>query len=196
MGGQKEKVVCSSCGEYSEIEFTAKVNVSTHPELKESILKGELFMWQCEHCGTPNFHKGPFLYHDSENKLLIILTEAKLSGEEIPEGYTARMVRSPGELIEKLKIFDAGLDDVVIETCKYILVQDLKKEVSLKFYKLDGADSEMIFAYPEDGQMQMLQVGFKLYEECSGIVGRNTEIKKATRGLVEVNSEWLSAFFA
>ena len=196
MGGQKEKVVCPSCGEHSEIEFTTKVNVSAQPELKEKILKGEFFIWNCTHCGASNFHKEPFLYHDSENKILIILTDAKLSGEEIPEGYTARMVRSPGELIEKIKIFDAGLDDVVIETCKYILVQDLKKEVSLKFYKLDGADSAMIFAYPEEGQMQMLQVGFKLYEECSGIVGRNTEIKKATRCLVEVNSEWLYEFFA
>ena len=54
----------------------------------------------------------------------------------------------------------------------------------------------MTFTYPEDGQMQMVETGFKVYEDCAGIVNRNPEMKKAARGLVAVGPDWLSRFFA
>ena len=105
-------------------------------------------------------------------------------------------MHSVGELIEKINIFDSGLDDVVIEMCKYVTRHELGKDVPLKFFKLNGADSEMTFTYPEDGQMQMVEVGFKVYGDCAGIVNRNPLMKEAAQGLVAVDSGWLSRFLA
>ena len=196
MGGQKEKVICRGCGKPHEVEYTGSVNVSANPELKEKVRSGEMFLWTCPDCGCVNLLNLPFLYHDPDGKLMILLAQTPLRSENLPEGYTGRLVRSVGELVEKINIFDAGLDDVVIEMCKYVTKHELGKDVQLKFFKIDGADSEMTFTYPEDGQMQMVETGFKVYEDCAGIVNRNPEMKKAARGLVAVGPDWLSRFFA
>lgn len=196
MGGQKEKVVCRSCGCTHEIDFTPSVDVSLHPELKQKVKSGEMFMWTCPECGCMNLAGLPFLYHDPGEKLMLILTNAQMRSEGLPEGYTGRIVHSVGELVEKINIFDSGLDDVVMELCKYVTCHELGKNVPLKFFKLGGADSEMTFTYPEDGQMQMVETGFKVYEDCAGIVNRNPEMKKAASGLVSVDRDWLSEFFA
>ena len=127
--------------------------------------------------------------------LMLVLTQAPLGAEGVPEGYIGRQVRSVGELIEKIKIFDAGLDDLVIELCKYVTCQELKKEVPLKFLRTDGADAEMTFAYPEGGEMQLVAVGFNTYEDCAGILARNPQVRASAAGLASIDRDWLRRFF-
>ena len=44
--------------------------------------------------------------------------------------------------------------------------------------------------------MQMLVVGFNVYEDCAGIVSRSPEIRSAASGPVRVDKEWIGQFFA
>ena len=61
---------------------------------------------------------------------------------------------------------------------------------------MDGADGNLVFTYPKDGRMEMVAVGFNVYEDCRGIVERNPQIKEAARGLVRIDPDWLRRFFA
>ncbi|MBR1868908.1 MAG: CpXC domain-containing protein, partial [Bacteroidales bacterium] len=155
---------CKKCGARHEMPAYSSIDISADPSLKEKVVSGELFTWTCPSCGTVNLVKYPFMYHDPAQKLLLVLSDAALKAESVPEGYTARRVRSVGELIEKIKISDAGLDDVAVELCKYVTLQEMGKEASLRFLKTEGADNELIFTYPEKGEMQMISVGFNVYE--------------------------------
>ncbi len=186
---------CSRCGEEHALDIPQSVNAATQPELRDRVRNGELFTWTCPHCGTVNLLKVPFLYHDPAEHLMLVLTDAPVNAEGVPEGYTGRQVRSVGDLIEKIKIFDAGLDDVIIEMCKYVTCQELKKEVPLKFVGTDGADGEMTFTYPEKGQMEMVAVGFNVYEDCAGILRRNPQVREGVSGLATVDQDWLSRYF-
>ncbi|MBQ9451329.1 MAG: CpXC domain-containing protein [Bacteroidales bacterium] len=186
---------CSRCGEEHALDIPQSVNAATQPELRDRVRNGELFTWTCPHCGTVNLLKVPFLYHDPAEHLMLVLTDAPVNAEGVPEGYTGRQVRSVGDLIEKIKIFDAGLDDVIIEMCKYVTYQELKKEVPLKFVGTDGADGEMTFTYPEKGQMEMVAVGFNVYEDCAGILRRNPQVREGVSGLATVDQDWLSRYF-
>lgn len=190
---QALKVICKKCGNSHDFEFTQSVNVAESPELKDKILSGEFFTWTCVECGTKNLINYPFLYHDSDSSLMILETSANIKSEGLPEGYTGRIVRSFGDLIEKIKIFDSGLDDIIIEMCKFITLQEMNKELALKFLKLDGADSELVFAYPLDDKMELLSVGFNVYEDCAGIVKRNREMRATD--LVVVDQNWIKRFF-
>ena len=137
---------CRVCGEQHTISFDNIINAGGHPELKEKVSSGEYFTWECPHCGAKNIIGGvPCLYHDSSEHLMVVLAGGVLKIDDVPEGYTCRIVDSVGELIEKVKIFNAGLDDAVMELCKYITCQELKKDVVLKFVKMDGADGEITF---------------------------------------------------
>lgn len=187
---------CPHCGAKTSIDYIPSINVQTEPELKEKVLSGELFTWTCPSCGGKALLKAPLLYHDPKERLMLLLTDLDLKSEELPQGYSGRLVGSAGELIEKVKIADAGLDDIVIEMCKYVTLSEMQKDLRLHFFQLKGADSTLIFAYSDGTQMQLLSVGFNVYEDCAGIVSRNPGIKKSAQGLVRVDLDWISKFFA
>jgi len=186
---------CFKCGAQRSVEVPQSVNAAARPDLKEKVRSGELFTWECPQCGTRNLLKLPFLYHDPAERLMLVMTDAPVSAEGLPEGYTGRLVGSVGELIEKIKIFDAGLDDCIIEMCKFVTCRELGKDVALKFVGTDGADGEMTFTYPEKGQMEMLAVGFNVYEDCAGILRRNPQIRESAAGLARIDQPWLAQFF-
>ena len=71
----------------------------------------------------------------------------------------------------------------------------MEKDVDLKFFKFDGADNEITLTYPENGQMQMIQIGFNVYEDCAGIIRRNPALREAASGMVRLDQEWLGRFF-
>ena len=189
----ESSVKCGKCGNTHKVAVYPSINVADNPELKEKVASGELFMTECPHCGHRELLRYDLLYHDPSEKLLICLSDAGFRSDGL-EGYTCRMVGDTGSLIEKIKIFDAGLDDVVVEICKLVTAQELGRDVDLKFLKMDGADNEIVFTYPQDGEMQMVGVGFNVYEDCAGIVRRNPEITEGAQGLVRVDRDWLRRY--
>ena len=195
--------VCRRCGAESSIPATSLINVSVNPDLKERLLSGELFIWECPECGERNLAVFPLLYHDPTEKIMLWLSDSQASTEEQMkraiavegmEGYTGRIVDTPGALIEKVKIFDAGLDDIAVELCKYVTRQEMGKDVDLLFFGIDGADNEITLTYPENGEMQMLRIGFNVYEDCAAIVRRNPDMKKAATGLCRVGRSFVEGF--
>ena len=195
--------VCSHCGAQHEVSAYPSINTAQEPDLKARVLDGSLFVWECPSCGARNLLRYETLYHDPAEKLMIWLsdgsadTEARMqaavTGNDF-EGYTGRIVDTPGALIEKVKIFDAGLDDIALEMAKFITRQELGKDVDLLFFNLEGADNEITLTYPEAGQMQLVRIGFNVYEDCAGILLRNPDIKKSATGLCRVDRGFVEAF--
>lgn len=190
-----ETRTCSKCGAQHDIETVAAVDAAAMPELKGRILDGSLFTWECPSCGQLNLASWPMMYHDADARLLVVLTTAPMAAEDLPEGYTGRIVASPGEMMEKIKIHEAGLSDMVVELCKYVTCREMEKDVELRFLKMDGADGEMTMACPVNGQMELLAVGGNVYQDCAGILGRNPAIAESARGLVRVDRAWIQRFF-
>ena len=196
-------VRCSACSQTFDAEVYTSINTADDPDLKDRVLDGSLFVRSCPHCGSPRLISSPVLYHDPSELLMIWLTDGaqERTAREIfistpgLENYTGRLVDSVGDLIEKVKIFDAGLDDAAMEICKYVTRQELGKQLPLKFVRTDGADNEITMTYPENGQMQMIAVGFNVYEDCRAILGRNPAMQERTRGLVRIDPAWVAQFF-
>ena len=197
---------CSRCGSRCEVTSYDSINVRETPELKAQVLDGSLFVWECPYCGTRNLLRCQTLYHDPDEKLMVWLTlgsedleervRSAYCGLEELKGYTARFVDDAGSLIEKVKIFDAGLDDVVMEMAKYVTrMADEISNVPFKFLRLDGADGEITFAYPLDGQMHMAAVGFNVYEDCRGILKRNPAMAEAAAGFAKVDAAFVGRHF-
>ena len=61
---------------------------------------------------------------------------------------------------------------------------------------MDGADGEITLTYPENGQMQMLEIGHNVYTDCVGIVSRNPVLHERAQGLVRIDQAWVSQFIA
>ena len=184
---------CSRCGREYEATVFRMIDAEAEPSLKERVKDGSLFVRECPSCGCKELILSPVIYRDSH--LLLCLSDRPIAVEGL-EGVQGRLVSDVGSLIEKVKVFDAGLDDVPLEICKYVTRQELGKRVDLKFLRLDGADHDIIFTYPEEGQMQLLSVGFNVYEDCCAIVGRNPSLTAGLQGLVKIDREWVEQFIA
>ncbi|MBP3269146.1 MAG: hypothetical protein J6L98_00555, partial [Bacteroidales bacterium] len=166
--------------------------------------------------GKTNLVSGQVIYHDPDEKLMFwllppgsvpedkvaIIENSLLEASQTLEGYTFRRVDDAGSLIEKVNIFDSGLDDTVIEIVKYVTKMEMARkggghdlsDTSFKFFRIEGPDHELTFTYPEAGQMQGVQIGFNVYEDCAGILRRNPSIKPAG-GFPRINQEWVARFF-
>lgn len=193
---KESKFCCIKCG----LEFTAKtpayIDAGLSPESKQSVLDGSLFVKECPHCGKRQIIKFPLIYVDKQSNLLLCLSESPSIRIDDAAGYICRLVADVGSLIEKIKVFDAGLDDIAVEMCKFVTLQELGKQVDLKFFKTEGPEEDMIFTYPDKGQMQMLSVGLNVYEDCRRILQRNPAIEEGARGLVKIDRDWLATFLA
>ena len=186
--------VCLNCGQSHSMKAWTSIDVSREPSLKEKVLNGQLFTWTCPICGKVNLVKYPLMYHDPSQKLLLVLSDTALKVEDMPEGYVLRRVRSIGELVEKIKISDAGLDDVVMEMCKYVARKELGNDSELRFLKLEGPDNDIILTYPDKDSMQMISLGFNVYEDSMGIVSRHGAMKP--EGLQTVDASWMAELLA
>ncbi|MFH1311679.1 MAG: CpXC domain-containing protein [Candidatus Eisenbacteria bacterium] len=65
-GGDMD-VTCS-CGHHFSAWLWQSANVTTNPELKTSILNGEMNIVKCPSCGGKFHVELPFLYHDMSGK--------------------------------------------------------------------------------------------------------------------------------
>lgn len=203
------EIRCSRCGAVLPVEEQPLLNTARDPELKARVKDGSLFVRECPYCGTRNLVAFETLYHDPFARLMIWLLP---DGKEAPsgvaeavkqlEGYTLRRVSDAGSLIEKVNIFDAGLDDRLIEMCKWVTKMEMAEkehrddilETPFKFWRLEGADHEIVLSFPRDGQMQAVNIGFNVYEDARGILSRNPSVK-ADAGFAQVDARWLAQFF-
>lgn len=209
------KFPCTRCGVEHTVSVRNSINVAETPELKQSVLDGSAFVWECPHCGTLNLIRSQVLYHDPAERLMVWMTagseelkeKVRASYGQLEElkDYSLRFVDDTGSLIEKVKIFDAGLDDAVMEMTKYVTRMELCEKggadadgimaTQFKFLNLNGADNEITLAYPFHGQMQMLAVGLNVYEDCRGIISRHPAIKDSIKGFVSIDADWVQQFF-
>lgn len=210
---------CSKCGQQQTVTVYKSINISENPELKTKVRDGSLFLWECPHCGQVNLARYETLYHDPSTKLMVWLIPAgEISETQMQAitmhtkamgGYTLRRVNDMGSLMEKVLINDAGLDDVVLEMCKYVTKMEMiqksvpaeQKEEFLAadfhFYRCEGEDQERIitFMYALDGQMLGVNVGWNVYQDCAGILERNPEVRP-DEGFAKVDAEWLNSKLA
>ena len=210
---------CTKCGQQHKVTVYRSINVSENPELKDKVREGSLFLWECPHCGQMNLAKYETLYHDPATRLMVWLIPAgEISETQMKAitmhtkamgGYTLRRVNDMGSLMEKVLIHDAGLDDVVVEMVKYVtklemvqksIGQDKKDEFlasAFHFYRSEGeADERLLtFMYPFEGQMMGVNVGWNVYQDCSGILERNPQIRPAD-GFEKIDADWLSSKLA
>jgi hypothetical protein len=126
-------VTCPHCGHSQDFSTWPSLNVSLDPDEKPRLLSGELHRFTCGKCASQTQVSYPLLYHDMERKLMLYNLEEGDTPEVLPDGilggllgimresYSFRQVHSRNELVEKIRIADAGLDDRVVEIFKVIL---------------------------------------------------------------------------
>ena len=142
-----QRIRCPKCGAEHDFAIWTRINTDLDPDLDKKVRSGELFRTVCPSCGQQIDVVYPCLYHQMKNKVMIYyapgreamakaaeafkdgLEEAgeKRSFDARKEGYRNRVVGSLYDLQEKIAVFDAGLDDRIVEICKVMIGSELQK---------------------------------------------------------------------
>ncbi len=142
----KQNVKCPKCGQTTEITVWNSITVHDSEDLKKDLLHGKINMFYCPVCSYTALMPTPMLYHDEQRKLMILFspcyedvpkrqlfdniqrTSAESGELDKLEGYNLRFVTDRNELLEKILIFDNGMNDKTTEVLKLmILSRDLDK---------------------------------------------------------------------
>jgi hypothetical protein len=127
-------VDCGGCGQSQLFLEWVSLNATLDKEAKDKLLAGELTQFLCEKCGWTAEVVYPLLYHDMEQKVMIWLVPpgGKVTGDprtgRAPRDYRCRFVSNRRELVEKILIFDADLDDRVLECIKLVMLSNCAKQ--------------------------------------------------------------------
>lgn len=119
------KYTCPYCGKEFEIEIYHSVNTNEDPDLRERCISGDIFQHSCPHCHKDFMIQNPLLYEDPEHKFVLWVSGndvgdlSSLSKPLIEKGYTLRRCSTVKEFVEKIQIFEDGVDDIAVELAKY-----------------------------------------------------------------------------
>ena len=146
----KMMLACPACGKSGEFTSWSSLNATLDPHEKTRLLDRTLTQFTCAACGHQAQVVYPLLYHDMTNGFMVWMIPdapgpAGAPPEALPPGvvqklgekYRYRLVSNLNELIEKILIFDAGLDDRIIELAKLVAAAKLPPE---------KADGEIFFS--------------------------------------------------
>jgi hypothetical protein len=185
-----KKINCPHCNEENEVILWEKVNVDMNPDLKEKLFAETINNMKCKSCNYVSRIDIPLYYNDAKRKFFIylvpdfpidkkeednLLTNLKAETLNILDsGYDnrKRAVFEYYNLLEKILIYDADLDDRVIEGCKILARTQLKlMEGRAAFAGIEGDQITFNFFEKEDKEAKKLfSVPKAMYDEVAKII--------------------------
>jgi hypothetical protein len=131
---------CPKCRQEQEVELFDAVNITEEPALREALMRNQLNAVTCSACEFIfQIHKA-LLYHDAQRGFMLYWLPVPAGAEEAGERQFAEMllqlaaqqpdgvplppvhlVFSRTELIERIFLLEAGLDERLVEYVKHLM---------------------------------------------------------------------------
>ena len=166
-------VDCPSCGCQGKFITYNKIDICENPELRDKIFNREIFMFNCDECNEKFMIAYNTVYIDRENKYaLALITDGSngFSGDGITIGeYDLRIVRSVNSFIEKITLFEDGIDDRVAELLKLWLYENFETQTKSKavaiFYggRIPETDQLKFFFIGEENSSMETEISMESY---------------------------------
>jgi hypothetical protein len=181
MSQQKEyEIRCPKCAHEQTVQLYESINVQASPELKDRLLHNRLNLVECENCKVSFRVDKPLLYSDPALRLMIYLIPLK--GSTVEEGCAQfaecikrvneilpqdipvpniHLVFSQVELVERIFLVEADLNERVIEYIKYLIygknVDRLKPEDKILLFNAEDSTPEKLCFVVQDAKTRRLE---------------------------------------
>ena len=136
----KYTITCPQCSVDQEVELYDSVNVREAPALRDELMSNQLNTVECPHCGFQFRVDKQLLYHDPEHRVMIywfpgkeedyhhnrdlFLQTLQSLDTALPDEFdppVVHLVFTRSELVERIYLLEAGLNERVIEYIKYMM---------------------------------------------------------------------------
>lgn len=189
------EINCPGCGQPSMTTVLESVNVGLDPALRQRVIDDQLNPFTCPKCGFLARIRADFLYHDMVRKFMVWCCYPSEDGVRLPaempadvadkmvaDGYRLRMVESQDQLVEKILVFEEGLNDRAVEVLKAILrhQDESLKAVPAEAFLFHGLENtpegkELELALmTEDGYGSSLNIPLQNYTQIEQVLQDST----------------------
>ena len=153
----RRKIRCRCCRRSFPISVYRCINVQKLPLAKLDIVEGKFFRRNCPYCGVKNNFLYSMTYLDERERIILRLHIRNLpESDTLPvplpafpqkgvKPWHCRDVVGQSEFLEKIRIFDAGLNDFQLEAVKLFLYRTHRCP-DLEFLAQSG--TSLIFGVP------------------------------------------------
>ena len=135
-----EPMACPGCNQQEYLRLWEEINAQEDVTARNRLLDGDLFFYKCKKCGYTSVIAYNCMYKDEKNRFMIYFAadggenEMKSAMDKVEADAKAlgipgmeynvrrRIVRNGNSMREKAIIFEAGLDDRIIEIMKLFYV--------------------------------------------------------------------------
>lgn len=215
----KIPVKCPKCGENSEFSGYRCISATEENKMKDKLLSGTMFKHICPKCQANINVEHSFIYHQPEDALLfhyvvedeemknVIKTFTEPDEEQkkfvtaLAKEYTiVRITRKRALLLEKIAIYDAGLDDRAVELIKVFAASSYLKDNPDKklddiFFNIrknkDNPENitKVLMLYTDNKQVGEVVITDKLYQQIYNDYIKSMAPLREDRNLI-VNPAW------
>lgn len=190
INGFKGNYECKKCGNKQTVNLLPYIDFTKNPEYYAKVKDLSIFKVKCEKCGVEEIIKFDTLLFDETHKYFLyyladkdmynrfrhqityfIETVLNKDGKFDLKDYKTRLVFNHNDLIEKMTIFELGLNDEVIELIKSGLFEkNLVNEViydSIYFDGMNNADLQFVSFNSRSASqpVQKLTINFNFYNK-------------------------------
>ena len=206
--GKAKYFECPNCNTAGTSELASTVSVSKDPAIKERILSGEYFVWECPSCQHQFLIDDVFLYNDDINGLMVyyvpgfkkptlgIPTLLKTKDGFDTENSVLRVTAHFLDLAEKIRIFDAGLDDQAVEMVKfYLAVYFKEQEKDIENILFEAADEENLHftVFQKDGRFH-IEIPLDGYKRAKDDIARLAG-EAEEKAFLMIDQDWIARIF-
>ena len=213
----QEEITCPACQQKGNFTVWDGIDIQENPEMKERIASLEAFQYHCPHCGaTINVDYG-FSYHDKDRHFIVFFAptaeveqradldmnegQQAFTAMRQNEGYIFRLVRTKEDLLEKITVFEAGLDDRLTELTKAAALAQFKAQdqsfdvTSCHFVSQDDGSLRLVFLDSKSGDGAYID--FKdglvpLYQQFEHSLA--DKLPQGEASLARIDSAWTQDF--
>jgi hypothetical protein len=175
----KEKTVeCPACGTAGARSAPPIVDIAADPDILERLLTGAFFEWMCPGCARRFFVNDVLLcLHPEHGYGVYLVPGYKDAALPIPTIYrsrckgTLRVAASFVDFVEKLRIFENGLDDRVIEAMKAVYAtvssQSGQGSVCQMYFEAEEPDGRLTFAVLREYDETSVSIPREAYDRAA-----------------------------
>ncbi len=173
-------IQCPKCSKEQEAELYESISVQTDPLLKDQLLRNQLNLVRCVSCGFAFRVDKPLLYSDIERRLMIYLIPVR--GGTVEEGCrqfgeclkrvnqllpkdvevpNLHLVFSQVELVERIFLVEAGLNERVVEYIKHLIYTrnagKLDPRQKILLFNAEDSTPETLYFVVQDAASRKLE---------------------------------------
>lgn len=204
-----KKVVCLKCGKTTEVKLSTSINAAEDLNMRRELLSGRLFSFKCSACGYTGKLFYPVLYNDPKNKFMVYLIpdvdRFQIADKDIEKDFEGgvdnvrkRIVPNFNSFLEKIYIFECGLDDMAVEITKLAIGNAVAKKFDLEnvdegylsMYDRESNTMGFTFFIGEDRDPYIQSVRLEIYGKSMKITEEFAAKDKKLKGFLKIDKEW------